>query len=85
MSKMQTISDFLDKWAPKNPADRGAMAGDLGELSSASMGRLLRLEKLMPRILRRLESLLSEENGQCTVTEDVRKELKRWNRRSEEA
>ena len=37
--------------------------------------QLDRLRKLLPRVLRRLEYLLSEENGRCEITEDLRKEV----------
>lgn len=37
--------------------------------------QLDRLRKLLPKILARLEQLLSEDNGECLVTKAVREEV----------
>jgi hypothetical protein len=46
--------------------------------------QLGRLRKLMPRVLRRLEVLLSEDSGPCEITEELRKEVKYEQTRTEQ-
>lgn len=78
-----TLGEFMDKWGAVINWElhgfhrREELVEDLASFGAARMAKLRRLEKLLPRVLRRLEHLLSEENGRCPVTAAVRKEVQK--------